>query len=313
MLRRRFQSYIFEALPANAALISLGVCVNSKLRALANKPPLLHRLTHKALGPRGSSATCAALSDSDNVGDAGILCSADDVASAQAVEKAIASAPSRREALLQMDSKKRIIAEKFRGFVELQSLDAVLSEWSPSAFRNAAAATCVGLEKLKAALALGNVTDDNVPPQNEAVNLDDDQSLLRETFVYRAAPFAVTASTPTDALLKFVAHSQVVVKMDVEGFEHNIVKGADAFLKLTSMRPKVIVAEVWKHLDIGAFCARMVRYGYTAYSPDGSKTPHWLRFSEDCRRFHESMKIVFGTLVFVLPGFEHVVNGAPRL
>lgn len=53
-----------------------------------------------------------------------------------------------------------------------------------------------------------------------------------------------------------------VMKIDVEGHELEIMSGATAFLS-SSMRPHVVVSEVWKSLDAKKLCEIMRKAGYT--------------------------------------------------
>lgn len=309
MMRRHFRTYIFEALPANAALLSLGICINTYLRTAAKEPTPLHLLTHVALGPPGSRDKCIALSGVNNLGDAAIDCDPTQVALAKEVQGVIDAGGS-AAANKQFNNKQRTMASQLRGFVQLDELDNILAAWNTSSsFGNRAAMQCLGAERIKDYVAAGNSRDRTVPQQlttTSSAGAAADPLGFTEHFVYRAAPFRVSPSSSTEDLLRFVTHSQVVVKMDVEGFEHNIIQGAHNFLTSTATRPKVIVTEIWRHRDVASYCTRMVRYGYAVFTLHGFPR-HWMRFPDECRVFHERMVEEMGTLVFALPGFEHVV------
>jgi hypothetical protein len=283
MWRRGFQTMIFEAMPSNAALLRLSICLN-RAEASKNVVTPLVELHHVALGPQGAEGTCTIISDRKNVGDGQIDC--DEKQSA--TYKSLVSAgvdPSTRG---------------MRGIVSLNSLSTLL--WGD---RNASE------KQLSRRFSSANVLEAFELPPLDALQRSRSMvsvtSSLRdgEYLVRGSAPLMVTNSWSNTELIDFVSQSHVVMKIDVEGFEHMIMKGAHQFLSSHLTRPKVIVSEIWKTRDVVAYCGMMIHpYGYAAYVMHDRR---WIRFVSEAKEFHANMAYEIGTMIFVDPGFEYLI------
>eukprot|EP00760_Papus_ankaliazontas_P025500 PhM_4_TR2748/c1_g1_i2/m.86192 len=94
-----------------------------------------------------------------------------------------------------------------------------------------------------------------------------------------------------------------VIKIDVEGHELNVIRGALAVLKDTSRQPHMILCEVWKLRNVVALVEIMFDAGYKCevIVPEGQKE-RFLESLADVEDFHATMNYI-ENLVFTRQTF----------
>lgn len=132
----------------------------------------------------------------------------------------------------------------------------------------------------------------------------------REKVTYQPAtlPNSMTwadfsSSAPdSDELLSFLHSRHRVMKIDVEGQELNVVKGAHRFLGGVGS-PHFILCEVWPSLDGVALSKWMRRYRYRMKVPYTNGTWVWMESDDDVRSWQAQQKILVN-VHFVRRGAE---------
>lgn len=293
MWRAGFRLSIFEAMNSNAAMLEMSICMNRAEAASAGEVLSDITLHHAALGPEGSTGNCVLASGSDNVGDGALTC--DPIIVAQ-YEGALRRQQKGGDDIL--DEADKSMLRSLRSVVALRTLDAFMhanDSFVSQYFRGGLPSSCdVGSDALSELVT-------HQPRQRPGEPLKWDSYTVR-----RVVPQRVDSSWSTEKLKAFLVHSQVVVKIDVESFEYFVMQGAYRFLLSPVTRPKIIVSEVWKSADITAYCELMiVIFGYAVYSHEERR---WIRFVDDAAAFHRNAKFGLGTVMFVEPGYEYLVE-----
>lgn len=241
---------------------------------------------------------CVMISERHNFGDIVILCNESLVKEARSALERLGSARA------------RVLKEYIpRGFVHLRSLDRVLRDPLEDIELENLAMTKRFAELIKTpeddlSFATG------LPATEELSN--DTQPLTTQKPTYRRriptppprSPLVSTSNTTTE-LLEFVRYSQVVMKIDVEGNEEYVMQGAHQLLANASIRPRLILSEIWRKMNVARYGAFMIDvHGYVGFALSDRV---WLRNTQDVVRFHRTMSREMDTIIWVLPQFQFLI------
>jgi hypothetical protein len=244
---------------------------------------------------------CVMISEKHNFGDIVILCNESLVKEARSALQRLGS------------SRARVLKEYIpRGFVHLTSLDRVLRDPTEN----------IELENIAMTQRFGaliDVPDDNLTfaatapnttVYDESVNAT--QPVASPAPSYRRrhptpsprAPF-ISTSNSTAELLEFVRYSQVVMKIDVEGQEEYVMQGAHQLLGNISIRPRLILSEIWRKMNVARYGAFMIDvHGYVGFALSDRV---WLRSTLDVVRFHRTKSLEMDTIIWVLPQYQFLI------
>jgi hypothetical protein len=243
------------------------------------------RIVHAALG-ESPGARCAMQSDSSNIGDVVLNCDTNVVD-----RVALSGSTSRMSGTYAV-----------RGYVRLMALDSLL--FGP----NVSSQSDLPESGTFPALAPREVVD----LSNSHMRRRFQQHLMFET---ESSPLHGSESErlnleslesiSTPQLLRFVSHKHVICKIDVEGFEESVFRGAPQFMGTPALRPRLIVSEVWRRKNISSFGHLMiVRHGYIGLP---MSTREFLRTLSNAVSYHEKMAVDMDTILWVDQGYEFLL------
>lgn len=90
-----------------------------------------------------------------------------------------------------------------------------------------------------------------------------------------------------------------VVKIDVEGFEIDVLEGASKLLTHQN-RPKLVLTEVWPGLDFNRYATLMLKHGYVGYE---YQRHSWIGDMEDAGRYQTRDNRIIDTVAWVQSDF----------